>query len=96
MLSRFVFLLIAATLPGLAATSETWNSSLFPTVSFAGRLGRLDDFSYVGYRLGAESLGNVLCKTVVRIAGKGDISAESQERLPQLAEGSLPSQRAYS
>ena len=44
-----------------AASSESWNSELFPskngtfaveTVSFGGRQWTLDDFSYAGYRLG--------------------------------------------
>jgi hypothetical protein len=66
---------------------QNWNSQLLPkrdgkftfrTVEFAGRQWTLDDFSYVGYKLGEQSLGGDPCRRVFRITGKGDISAELQ------------------
>jgi hypothetical protein len=82
-------LCIAATY-AISTYAATWNSQLFPkvdgrftikTVKFAGREWTLDDFSYVGYRLGEQSLGTVPCRKVVRITGKGDISAELQSAI---------------
>ncbi len=87
MSNRFSLLLLASAIATSGAATETWSSQLFPkvggkftiqTVDFAGRNWTLDDFSYVGYRLGEESLGNVPCHRVARITGRGDISAELQ------------------
>ena len=93
MSKRISILLVASAIGASCATAETWNSQLFPkadgkftirTVSFAGREWTLDDFSYTGYRLGEESLGNVPCRKLVRITGKGDISAELQRAIDEM------------
>ena len=75
-----------ASLIAAGAAAQSWNSRLLPltngtftpvTVSFAGRSWVLDDFSYVGYFLGAKSLGSVPCN-IVNVAGAGDITQAIQ------------------
>ncbi len=87
MLSQLFTLVLTTALCASGASAATWNSQLFPkidgkftirTIDFAGREWTLDDFSYVGYRLGMESPGSVPCRKLVRITGRGDISAELQ------------------
>jgi len=87
--TRISIILIASASCALCANA-TWNSQLFPKIGgkftarpihFAGRVWALDDFSYVGYRLGQESLGNVPCHRLVQIIGKGDISKELQSAI---------------
>lgn len=84
---RIPIWLVVGAICASGARAETWNSELFPkiggkftvqTVQFAEREWTLDDFSYAGYRLGAESLGNIPCRKVVQITGQGDISEELQ------------------
>jgi hypothetical protein len=67
-----------------------WQSQLFPktggkfkpeTVAFGGRQWTLDDFSYVGYRLGEQDLGGDPCRRVFPISSEGDISAELQSAI---------------
>jgi hypothetical protein len=90
MSKRFSLLLLASAISASGAATETWSSQLFPkvggkftiqTANFVGRNWTLDDFSYAGYRLGEDSLGNVPCHRVVRITGRGDISAELQQAI---------------
>jgi hypothetical protein len=63
MSKRISILLVTSAICASCARTETWNSRLFPkvdgkftirSISFAGREWTLDDFSYVGYRLGVE------------------------------------------
>ena len=73
--------------PAASAAGNIWESQLFPkengrftihAVTFGGRQWTLDDFSYVGYRLGEQNLGGDSGRPVFRITGQGDISAELQ------------------
>src|SRR5260370_37388759 len=84
MLSQLFTLVLTTALCASGASAATWNSQLFPkidgkftirTIDFAGREWTLDDFSYVGYRLGMESPGSVPCGTLVRITGRAENSA---------------------
>ena len=90
MFKQRIAALLALSLSG--ASAETWNSQLFPkrngkftvqTVNFGGRSWRLDDFSYVGYRLGEQPIGGDPCRKVILIKGTGDISAELQTAIDQ-------------
>ncbi len=80
-------LALIATVFGTRSFAQTWNSQLLPkvdgkfvprSVDFAGRSWKLDDFSFVGYRLGTDALANVPRGNPATIAGTGDISAELQ------------------
>src|SRR5262249_41145020 len=72
----------------LSANAQPWNSQLLPkiggkyvsrTVNFGGRDWKLDDFSYVGYKLGETPLATVPCHKVLQIsATNADISKELQ------------------
>jgi hypothetical protein len=83
-------------LPIPVAGTESWESQLFPKrngrfmmqkVSFGGREWFLDDFSYVGYRLGQQDLGGDPCRRVFSITGSGDISAEVQSAIDAAGNG---------
>jgi len=84
---------LIATVFGTLSFAQTWNSQLLPkvdgkfvpqSVDFAGRSWKLDDFSFVGYRLGAEALANVPRGNAATIAGTGDISAEVQSDIDSI------------
>src|SRR5262249_16998238 len=90
MSKRIWALLLAGLALALGTKAQSWNSQLFPkrdgkftmqTVAFGGRQWSLDDFSYVGYRLGEQSVGGDPCRRVIQIKGKGDISAELQNAI---------------
>jgi hypothetical protein len=60
-------------IPMAGAADASWESQLFPKkngrfgteiVTFAGRQWILDDFSYVGYRLGEQDLGGDPCRRI--------------------------------
>jgi hypothetical protein len=73
-----------------AAPANAWYSQLFPysagsydeaTVSYNSRNWRLDDYSYVGYNLGATPLQTGIPCNVQTITGTGDITAELQNKI---------------
>ncbi|MCE5300424.1 MAG: glycoside hydrolase family 18 protein [Spirochaetia bacterium] len=86
--ANIFFLLVAVVF--MPAVSNGWYSQLFPynsgsydevAVNFNGVDWQLDDYSYVGYKLGEAPLQTGVPCSIQTITGTGDITQELQDRI---------------